>query len=277
MSDDSADPADHVLPARRAAGGAESVRANRAWWDGAADDYQAEHGAFLRDAGFVWCPEGLDEADARLLGGPERLRGARVLEVGCGAAQCARWLAGQGVAGVVGVDLSRRQLQHARRIDEETGVRVPTALADARRLPFADAAFDVVCSAFGALPFLPDAAAALAEWARVLRPGGRLAFSVTHPVRWCFPDDPENLTAETSYFDRRAYVEEDEAGRAVYVESHHTVGDWVRAVAGAGLVLRDLVEPEWPDGLDRVWGGWGPVRGRVVPGTAIFVADRPAA
>ena len=38
---------------------AASVRANRFWWDSDADAYQAEHGDFLGDADFVWCPEGL--------------------------------------------------------------------------------------------------------------------------------------------------------------------------------------------------------------------------
>lgn len=46
----------------------ESARAGRRWWDGAADAYQFEHGDFLRDVGFVWSPEGVDEARARLLG-----------------------------------------------------------------------------------------------------------------------------------------------------------------------------------------------------------------
>src|SRR5919107_1345304 len=51
-----------------------------------------------------------------------------------------------------------------------------------------------------------------AEVARVLRPGGRWVFSVTHPLRWAFSDDPtrEGLTVRRSYFDRRPYVETDE-------------------------------------------------------------------
>ncbi|GAA1447352.1 hypothetical protein GCM10009602_36270 [Nocardiopsis tropica] len=203
----------------------------------------------------------------------------RVLEVGCGAGQCGRWLRARGVREVVAFDLSFRQLQHSRRIDAETGHRLPTVQADAQRLPFADASFDAVFSSFGAFPFVPSADDALGEAARVLRPGGRLVFSVTHPVRWSFPDDPgeEGFTVHQSYFDRRAYVEEDDEGNAVYVEHHHTVGDWVRGIARAGLTLKDLVEPEWPEGLDRVWGGWGPVRGRMIPGTAIFSAVRPKA
>jgi hypothetical protein len=37
-------------------------------------------------------------------------------------------------------------------------------------------------------------------------------------------------------------------------------------------VITDLLEPEWPEGNDRVWGGWSAVRGRLTPGTAIFGA-----
>ncbi|MDE3725150.1 class I SAM-dependent methyltransferase [Nocardiopsis sp. N85] len=271
---------DYPVPGRmerRAVDARESVRAGRLWWDGAADAYQADHGDFLGDVDFVWCPEGLTEADIGLLGDLDALRERRVLEVGGGAGQCGRWLRARGVREVVSFDLSFRQLQHALRIDEESGTRLPTVQADAQRLPFSDAAFDVVFSSFGAFPFVPSADDALAESARVLRSGGLLVFSVTHPVRWSFPDDPteHGFTVHQSYFDRRAYVEEDDHGNAIYVEHHRTVGDWVRGIARAGLVLRDLTEPEWPEGHDRVWGGWGPVRGRMIPGTAIFSAVKP--
>ena len=260
---------------RREASATETVRANRAWWDRSADWYQAEHGEFLRDDGFVWCPEGLDEADARLLG---PVAGRLVLEVGCGAAQCSRWLAKQG-ASVIGIDLSRRQLEHARRIDAASGAPtgVPLAQADAAALPFGASMFDLACSAYGALPFVADSARVLREVARVLRPGGRWVFSVSHPIRWSFPDDPgeAGLVARDSYFDRRAYVEQSEAGAASYAEHHRTMGDWVRQINAAGFQLTDLVEPEWPDGHDRTWGGWSPLRGRIIPGTAIFVCDKP--
>ena len=248
--------------------------ANRGWWDSQADEYQSEHGEFLRDVGFVWGPEGLQESTARLLGD---VRGRQVLEVGCGAGQCARWLRAEG-AHAVGVDLSFRQLQHARRIDQATGVTVPVATADAAALPFRTATFDVACSAYGALPFVADLDAVLAEVARVLRDGGRWVFSVSHPIRWAFLDDPgpAGLTVEHSYFDRTPYVETDQAGRVTYAEYHRTLGDWVGALTRAGFVLRELVEPEWPAGHDRSWGGWSPRRGRLLPGTAIFRCERGA-
>ncbi|MGQ0464541.1 MAG: class I SAM-dependent methyltransferase [Sporichthyaceae bacterium] len=250
-----------------------TTRANRSWWDAAAAEYQVEHGRFLGDDDFVWGPEGLREADARLLGA---VAGRDVLEFGAGAGQCARWLLGAG-AKVVATDLSLAQLRHSRELDDRCGTRVPVAVADACELPFADASFDIVCSAYGALPFVADAGAVLREVARVLRPGGRLGFSVTHPFRWCFPDDPGDggLTVRDSYFDRRAYVEYDAAGRPTYVEHHRTLGDWVREIVFAGLVLEDVVEPEWPAGHDRTWGAWSPLRGRLFPGTAIFLARRP--
>jgi SAM-dependent methyltransferase len=255
---------------RREVGAAENRRASRGWWDQDADAYQSEHGAFLGDADFRWCPEGLREADARLLGDVE---GRRVLEVGCGAAACARWLVTQG-AEVVALDLSAGMLRHARVTAEALGVRPALVQADALALPFPDDAFDIGFTAFGAIPFVDDSAALMREVHRVLKPGGRWVFAVTHPMRWIFLDDPGEggLVAVHSYFDRRPYVEYDESGTATYVEHHRTLGDRVRELVGAGFTLLDIVEPEWPEWNEQIWGQWSPLRGRIFPGTSIFVA-----
>ena len=261
-----------VRPERRPVDEAASLRANRADWDGYADEYQATHGIFLGDDGFLWGPEGVREDDLHALG---EVTGRDVLEMGCGAAQCSRWLLRHG-ARPVGLDVSMRQLQHSLRIDDELGTVVPLVCAGAADLPFRDKAFDIAFSAFGALQFIADADALVLGIARVLRPGGRFVFSVTHPTRWMFPDDPgeEGLVASQSYWDRTPYVEvDDETGETRYVEHHRTIGDWVRALAAAGFVLRDIVEPEWPPDHDRTWGGWSRTRGLLTPGTAIYVAD----
>ena len=260
--------------ARRPAGTQESVRANRRWWDAAAPAYLAEHGSDLGDSDFLWCPEGLREADARLLGD---VRGRRVLEIGCGSAPCARWLRKEG-ADVVALDLSAGMLARAADLNRVTGIDVPLLQADAGLLPVADGAVDLACSAFGGLPFVADVEGALREVARALRPGGRFVASVNHPMRWPFPDspDPDDLQIVSSYFDRTPYVETDDTGATVYVEHHRTVGDWVRAVVGAGLVLEDLVEPEWTPGRTENWGQWSPERGALVPGTLILCTSRPS-
>jgi len=258
---------------RRPAGVAESVRANRRWWDAAAPAYLAEHGSDLGDADFLWCPEGLREADAHLLGD---VTGRRVLEIGCGSAPCARWLRLAG-ADVVALDLSAGMLARAAELNRSTSVDVPLLQADAGALPVASGTVDIACSAFGGLPFVADVEGALTEVARVLRPGGRFVASVNHPMRWPFPDspDPEDLRVISSYFDRRPYVETDDDGYTVYVEHHRTVGDWVRAVVGGGLVLEDLLEPEWTPGRTQDWGQWSPERGALIPGTLILVGAKP--
>lgn len=257
---------------KRTVSATESVAASRLWWDADAADYLAAHGDFLGSADFVWCPEAVREADAGLLGD---LAGRRILEVGCGSAPCARWLATQG-AYPVALDLSGQMLRHAARMARDTGISVPLVQADASRLPFADASFDLACSAFGAVPFVADSAVVMREVARVLRPGGRWVFAVTHPMRWMFPDDPgeAGLTVAQSYFDRAPYVEVDAAGSPTYVEHHRTLGDRVREIVAADLVLEDIVEPEWPPDLQREWGQWSPLRGALFPGTAIFCCRR---
>ena len=158
-----------------------SEAANRSWWDSDAEAYHAEHAAFLgvdtADGEFVWCPEGLRESEAGLLG---EVAGTVVLEIGCGSAPCARWLAGHG-ATAVGLDISigmlRRGLRHIR------GGNPALVQAGAEHLPIADGAVDTVCSAFGAIPFVADSAGVMAEAARVLRPGGRMFHYTGTPNR----------------------------------------------------------------------------------------------
>ena len=256
---------------RRALGADESVRANRSWWDGEADDYHDEHGAFLGEADFVWCPEGLREQDAQLLGPTAALAGRRILEVGSGSAMCSRWLAAH-CAQPVALDLSAGMLRHGRAAAARTGLDVSLIQADAQWLPIATASVDDAFTSFGAVPFVADSARVMREVARVIRPGGRWVFSTTHPMRWAFPDDPgaQGLVASGSYFDRAAYVESDDDGQATYAEHHRTLGDRIRELRAAGFVLNDLVEPEWPTGLTATWGQWSPLRGTHFPGTAIY-------
>jgi SAM-dependent methyltransferase len=98
--------------------------------------------------------------------------GAAWLDVGCGTGALSQTvLEAADPAAVVGVDPSLGFLAHAR---ARLGGRVRLAVADARRLPLADARIDAAVSGL-VLNFVPDPAAAVAEMARVTRPGGRVA------------------------------------------------------------------------------------------------------
>ena len=267
------------LVARATVSAREAAHANRSWWDANASSYYAEHGSFLGDAELVWGPEGWTESDLHLLGD---VSGLDVLEVGAGAAQGSRHLAGLG-ARVVASDLSAGMLATAVAIDAAragapvAGPRpVPLVQCDGCVLPFADASFDVVFTAYGVLPFVVGGQRFFDEAARVLRPGGRLVAAEPHPIRWCFPDAPghEGLTVTIPYWDEEAYTERDPAGRLVYAETHPTLESRVTQIVAAGLRVVELREPRWPQRNPQTWGGWSPLRGEYLPGTVIWVLER---
>ena len=88
------------------------------------------------------------------------------------------------------------------------------------------------------------------------------------------PLQPAGLTATIPYFDRTPYVEFDDEGTPTYVEHHRTIGDRAREIVAAGMELRDIVEPDWPEWLDREWGQWSPLRGQLFPGTQMVPDGR---
>ncbi|MFI2652195.1 SAM-dependent methyltransferase [Micromonospora fulviviridis] len=102
--------------------------------------------------------------------------GERVLDAGCGVGGPAVQLAEEYGAEVTGVTISAVQVVEARKRAESSpaAARIVFAHGDYTRLPFADDSFDVVV-AIESLMHARDLAAPLAEFRRVLRPGGRLA------------------------------------------------------------------------------------------------------
>lgn len=97
--------------------------------------------------------------------------GCRLLEVGCGTGRTACHLAGLGF-GITGMDLRPEMLVKARRRAEKEGLQVNFVQGDITALPFDDASFDVIL-AESVTNFAPIASA-LAEYNRVLAPGGLL-------------------------------------------------------------------------------------------------------
>lgn len=97
----------------------------------------------------------------------------RVLDAGTGTGHTALAFAAR-VAEVVAVDLTEAMLDQGRRLAHERGIKnITFQHADVERLPFANASFDLVTSRYSAHHY-PRPQAALTEFARVLRPGGRL-------------------------------------------------------------------------------------------------------
>ncbi|HEY0184926.1 MAG TPA: class I SAM-dependent methyltransferase [Rhodopila sp.] len=103
--------------------------------------------------------------------------GSTILETACGTGIVTRALcrSSSRTVAITATDLNQPMLDHARTLPG--GERVRWQQADAQALPFPDASFDVVVSAFGVM-FFPDKVGAYREALRMLRPGGRFIFTV---------------------------------------------------------------------------------------------------
>ena len=253
---------------------------NRRWWDADADDYHAEHGDFLGDADFVWCPEGLREADARLLG--DVARAPACWRSAAGAAPCARWLAAPGRAAGGARPLRRACCGTPRGRRRATGVAVPLVQADAAAAAVrATRAFDLACSAFGAVPFVADSARGDARGG----PGAAARAAAgcsrsTHPMRWAFPDDPgpDGLTVAPVVLRPHARTSRSTTHGARRPTSSTTARSATGSASWSppGFVLRRPGRAGVAGGPRRPCGASGrPLRGELFPGTAIFVCRRP--
>lgn len=215
-------------------------------WDQFSGEYQKQ--AQLRTDTAHYGPDIPTEADLRLLGD---LKGKRVLELGCGAAQCSIAFARAG-ATAIGVDLSAEQLAHGRRLAEEAEVRVELRQGDMADLAFLRAdSIDAVFSSY-AFQFVADLNRVFRQVHRVLKVGAPLVFSLPHPA-WFVVDEnggvPPKL--QRSYFERSP--ERYEWGGVDFTAYHHTFADLYMGLARASYKVDLILEPEPVAGAPRSW------------------------
>ncbi len=183
----------------------------------------------------------------------------RVLEVGTGEGQVARFVAAAPIGAtratdrmVVGLDLSATQIAEAAR----RGGGVAYARARADQLPFADASFDAVVACL-VFEHIDAVDAAITEVARVLEPGGTFAFFLNHPLLQT-PDsgwiDDQILDPPEQYWRIGAYLEEastmEQVEKGVFIRFvHRPLSRYVNAMAAAGLLIEHMDEPAPPAGF----------------------------
>src|SRR5689334_2010138 len=216
----------------------DDIRANLASWEAYSAEYQQRHGTSVeRWDRLGWGTWDIQEDDIHALGDVE---GCVALELGCGAGQFGCGVADRG-ASVVGLDFSANQLAAAPPNMTSAGVHFPLVRGNAEELPFADGSFDLVFCNHGAMGFT-DPTITVPGVARVLRPGGRLVFSVPTPFIWStwpMVEGPPGRTLERPYFDMHR-VQWDEHDPSF--EYQLTYGEWIRLFLASGFAIEDLIE-----------------------------------
>lgn len=150
--------------------------------------------------------------------------GLSVIDAGCGSGRYLRELRDLGT-NPIGIDLSGAMLVRAREITSRL------SRANIGALPIASATIDLIVCAL-ALGDVPRLDTAIAEMARVLRPGGRLVYSVVHPI-----GGPKGW--------QRTFEAHD---RSIAIDGYwHTAEQHRQACAAAGLRITAWEEPLLPE------------------------------
>jgi SAM-dependent methyltransferase len=227
---------------------------NRDAWNADADDYQARNAATLESGGgMAWGVWQIPEAELNVLG---EVRDRDILEFGCGAAQWSIALSRLG-ARPVGLDLSERQLEHARRLMVEAGVDFPLIHASAERVPLPAASFDIVFCDHGAMTFA-DPYLTVPEAARLLRPGGLFAFNHGSPIlsiAWAADAERAGDRLVVDYFGMHRFDYGDS------IDFNLPYGEWIRLFRANDFEIEDMIEPRpapdatstYRDEVERDW------------------------
>jgi len=170
------------------------------------------------------------------------VRGLRVLDLGCGDAAIGRRLLDAGCRAYLGIDASARMIDAAR--DALVGTPGEARREPIERFSAAVGSLDLVISRL-ALHYVEDLDAVLAACRDCLAPGGRLVFTVVHPVVTSHDargssDEPRASWVVDDYFAAGPRELDWLGGRVVW--RHRTIEQYVRAMQRAGFRLTALSE-----------------------------------
>ena len=184
-------------------------------------------------------------------------RGCRVLDLGCGYGWHCQYAASHGAAYVLGTDISQRMLQTAREINAAPQIDYQCVAMEDLQLP--DGSFDVILSSL-AFHYIQDFPPLVANLSRWIKPGGRLVFSVEHPVftaygtqDWYYDADGNILhfPVDNYYYEGRR--EAVFLGEPV-IKYHRTLTTYLNTLLQNGWELLQVVEPQPPEEMLELEG-----------------------
>ena len=189
-----------------------------------------------------------------------KVSGLSGLDIGCGEGNNTRLVARRGAA-MQAVDISATFIRHANEQEQAEPLGIHYQLASAVELPFADAAFDFATATMSLMD-VPEHERVLCETFRVLKPGGFLQFSISHPcfqtprTKWVTDENGRRVAMECGdYFQAfNGEIEEWTFGAAPpEVRANirkfriprftHTLSGWLNMVLAAGFSLEQFCEP----------------------------------
>jgi ubiquinone/menaquinone biosynthesis C-methylase UbiE len=196
------------------------------------------------------------------------VQGLAGLDIGCGEGSNTRLLARRG-ARITAIDISENFVAHARHVEAAEPLGIDYRVASAVELPFDDGTFDFA-TGFMSFMDVPETQQLLAEAFRVLKPGGFVQFSISHP---CFSTPHRRLLRDQNrtayavevgdYFRRlEGRVTEWNFGAAPARAKaglrpfqtpvfHRPLSEWLNLVIDAGFRLERLGEPQPSDATLR--------------------------
>lgn len=200
----------------------------------------------------------------------------RLLDIGTGEGQIARRLIEADADEVIGVDPTATQVAEA--VRRGGGPMYGRAAADA--LPFRSDSFDgaLACLVYEHIEAMESA---LAETARVLRPGGRFVLMLNHPLlqtpgsgwiddQWL--DPPESYWRVGPYLHETSTIEEVQKG--VFIPFvHRPLSRYLNTMVDVGLSFRRMIEPAPPEGFLERADEYR--EASAIPRLLVVVADKP--
>lgn len=192
------------------------------------------------------------------------LKGLSIVDLGCGFGWFCRFARELGARHVLGLDVSERMLAKAASMTADAAIVYRRANLEALELP--TQAFDLVYSSL-ALHYIADLAGLLATVSRALKPGGRLVFSIEHPI-YMAPSHPDWIKDATgrSVWPLDRYLAEGPRTTtwitSGVVKQHRTIGTTLNLLIEHGFTVAHVEEwgptdaqiaehPDWAEARER--------------------------
>lgn len=176
--------------------------------------------------------------------------GRQVLDLGCGYGWHCKYASDHGAASVLGVELSAKMLEQARR--KNSGAGITYRQGDMEELEFPAGSFDIVLSSL-AFHYAKDFGRLVQRIHRWLIPGGGFVFSVEHPVftangsqDWYYGSNGEILHFPVDNYYYEGIRDAVFLGEHV-VKYHRTLTTYLDTLLQSGFSLQRVVEPQPPE------------------------------